>query len=671
MRRRSPILLLLPLVLAHGAAAAVDSPCRYVGTVAHCEGRNLTALPAGLSFNTTALLLHGSRLQRLALDRLRRLPRLGRLDCSGAGVTSVSGAGLTLPALRQLDLSHNGLSAVTESMFRSLAALRELDLSHNRVSLVADTGLVLPRLTALNMSHNRLSSLSRFTLIDLTELRQLDLSHNELQHLARGPLVGTRELTLLDLSHNRLSRLSTDALRSLRVQTLDLSANVFRRLPTAALMALKWAAVLDLSGSPLPQLETGALRKLSVREVRLRVAPELRQLSRSSVSELPQLERLDLSGSPRLQFVHPQFCRRVPRLRHLLLTDCALLTLAAPPGTPSAMRVSLGGNPLRCDCSVRWLWRSGAPELSCTDRPPERCAPFVLPLQERQLTAQLGDTTRLACAATGLPAPQLDWTLPGGGLLADGVCRRRACLRDGTLVLLYLHAEDSGVYTCTAHSELGTARRAVHLHVRAPHVTLVPVSVTSTFVTVSWEVRGGSVDTILLQQEAGYSGGNTSYLVTSAGVPPQSFTFSRLRPAHNYTFRLGLRRRQHVIGLSSLRVTTAPAGFLRRRGRRRSYVSLLAVAAPAGLLLLVCLTAAGCRLLARPRRRAGGGQGSLLSPTSTGSDVAFLSAAQTAAAAQRDQEPPETPDSPTAPAGTHSAAGYVSLPQLTGDGRDV
>ena len=66
------------------------------------------------------------------------------------------------------------------------------------------------------------------------------------------------------------------------------------------------------------------------------------------------------------------------------------------------------------------------------------------------------------------------------------------------------------------------------------------------------------------------------------------------------------------------------------------------MAAPAALLVVVCLVAAGCRLVDhwRTLRHTGGG-GALLTSTSTGSEVAFLSAAQTAAAQQQQEEEEE------------------------------
>ncbi|XP_037068884.1 leucine-rich repeat neuronal protein 2-like, partial [Pollicipes pollicipes] len=544
--------------------------CQYRGSVADCAASNLTAPPTGLSQNTTELDLQGNRLGRLDFAALGLLQRARVLNCSGAGVTGVSGTGAALPRLRQLDLSRNALTAVAANTFRSFAELRRLDLSHNRIGSVADAGLVLPRLAVLDLSHNLLTALTRFALIDLAELRELDLSHNLLLRLASDAFASARNFSRLDLSHNRLSRLDGAALRGLHAASLDLSDNLFRRVPTAALKAVKLVGVLELSGCPVERLSTRALHKIAARDVRLRRAAPLRRVARHAVDDMPLLERLTLAENPRLDFIQPEMARRVPSLRYLNLSGNALLALSQAVVPPAALQLDLRRNPLRCDCALRWL-RAPAGRLTATSdavcappglrAQPERCAPHVLPLFQNR-SEPLGQSLSMQCASGGWP--------------------------------------------------------------------LNAVSVTSNFVTVSWSVAGGSLVAFLLIQEPPAGAGNaTSYRVNNMGLQAQSFTFNHLEPGTEYTFWLALPRAEYVIRLASLRVTTRQAGFLYMRGRRKNYASVIAMAVPAAGIVLTCLALCARRLhhWRRHRRNLTLNQlarSGVLPSTSNTSDMAFL-----------------------------------------------
>ncbi|KAF0297644.1 Leucine-rich repeat neuronal protein 2 [Amphibalanus amphitrite] len=531
LRQRSPALLpvLLP-ALTLSLVSGVGRPggvCPYSGSVADCAARNLTSPPSGLSQNTTELLLQHNRLARLDFGRLGLLQRLELLNCSGSGLRAISGSGAGLPSLQRLDLSGNLLSAVSANTFRSFTALRQLDLSRNRIGSVADAGLVLPRLTELDLSHNLLTALTRYALIDLTELQSVDLSHNLLLRVAGGAFAGARNFSRLDLSSNRLSRLHCGC------TTCSFS----------------------------------------------RAAP-LRRVARHAVDDCPLLERLTLSDNPRLDFVQPEMARRVPRLRHLDLSGNGLLTLHPAAVPDSVQRLDLRRNPLRCDCTLRWLVGG-----------------------QRQLTAAVGDV----CAPAGLSA------LPP------------RCAP---------HVLPLGRYTCAASNTLGRSHRSVEVAVRSPRVVLEPVSVTSTFVTVSWSVTGGAA--VLLGQRRATDTNTTHFSAHSLGLQAQSFTFSQLAPGTEYTF--------------SLTVTTRRAGFLHMRGRRRNYTTVIAMAVPATLIVLTCLGVWVRKLHHWRRHRRhltlqqlarGGGGGGVLPSVSNTSDMALLNHAAAVHASEQRAEGPE------------------------------
>ncbi|XP_039085354.1 hemicentin-2 [Hyaena hyaena] len=79
-----------------------------------------------------------------------------------------------------------------------------------------------------------------------------------------------------------------------------------------------------------------------------------------------------------------------------------------------------------------------------------------------------GQEVRLDCEADGQPPPEVAW-LKDGGPLGQGVSPHlRFYLDGGTLVLKGLRAEDSGAYTCVAHSAAGEDARLHTVSVLVP-----------------------------------------------------------------------------------------------------------------------------------------------------------------------------------------------------------
>ncbi|XP_058380564.1 leucine-rich repeat-containing protein 26 [Diceros bicornis minor] len=194
LQRRPPLLLLLlspwpvwaqaPTAAApSGTPGAPDCPeaCACAsGGQANCSGRELPAVPAGLSRSVRALLLDH--------NRVRALP-------PGAFV----GAG----ALQHLDLRGNGLHWVHPRAFWGLGALEQLDLSANQLEALAPgTFAPLRALRNLSLAGNRLERLEPAALGALPLLHELSLQDNELSALAPGILAGLPALNALRLRGN-------------------------------------------------------------------------------------------------------------------------------------------------------------------------------------------------------------------------------------------------------------------------------------------------------------------------------------------------------------------------------------------------------------------------------------------------------------------------------------
>ncbi|XP_061431384.1 LOW QUALITY PROTEIN: immunoglobulin superfamily member 10-like [Lethenteron reissneri] len=85
------------------------------------------------------------------------------------------------------------------------------------------------------------------------------------------------------------------------------------------------------------------------------------------------------------------------------------------------------------------------------------------------LVVSAGGTAWLDCVASGLPRPDVSWSLPDG-TTADGDGEqkdggRRAVLRNGTLLVRNVARGDEGVYTCVARNAAGGDEATVRLSV--------------------------------------------------------------------------------------------------------------------------------------------------------------------------------------------------------------
>ena len=51
-------------------------------------------------------------------------------------------------------------------------------------------------------------------------------------------------------------------------------------------------------------------------------------------------------------------------------------------------------------------------------------------------------------------------------MVKEGTCHQRACVKDNTLTVRYLHPADTGKYTCVAKNKFGKDQRKVVLDVK-------------------------------------------------------------------------------------------------------------------------------------------------------------------------------------------------------------
>uniref|UniRef100_A0A670IBP1 non-specific serine/threonine protein kinase n=1 Tax=Podarcis muralis TaxID=64176 RepID=A0A670IBP1_PODMU len=98
---------------------------------------------------------------------------------------------------------------------------------------------------------------------------------------------------------------------------------------------------------------------------------------------------------------------------------------------------------------------------------------FLVPLVD--ITCLLGDTVMLQCKVCGRPKPTITWKGPDQNILDnDNTCHWKLSHDSGeiTLKICNVMPQDSGIYTCVATNELGTASTSATIKVQADGATV-------------------------------------------------------------------------------------------------------------------------------------------------------------------------------------------------------
>uniref|UniRef100_G3UHH9 Leucine rich repeat neuronal 4 n=1 Tax=Loxodonta africana TaxID=9785 RepID=G3UHH9_LOXAF len=286
---------------------------------------------------------------------LFRLIQQGPREGGGSNATGSTCEGIPA-AEATFTLANRSLERLPGCLPRTL---RNLDGSHNLLSALSAQELgALPQLQVLTLRHNRIA-----------ELRTLDLSYNRLAALPRceaGP--APTRLRALHLAGNPLRALQPQAfscfpaLRVLNLSSTALGGDGQEAIAEAAFTgadggALETLEVLDLSGTFLTRVQSEWIRDLpNLTSLYLRRMPRLRNLEGDVFKMTPNLRQLDCQDSSALISVHTQFFEDTPRLQALLVQNCNLSSF--PPwklDSSQVLSINLFGNPLTCSCELSWL----------------------------------------------------------------------------------------------------------------------------------------------------------------------------------------------------------------------------------------------------------------------------------------------------------------------------
>ena len=602
--------------------------------------------------------MSNTSIRRVDFFTLRRYPGLLVLELNSNGINEITGTGKTLPKLRILDLSGNNLHIIQPYTFRDFPELLTLNLSGNGLHTISPSCFLLPVLKVLDLRHNRISILKSHFFSDTPNLQEVYLATNSLSRIPS--FVFEHNFHILDLSSNHIFRLEDSALEGINISGhLNLAQNALRRMPSTALKRLGHVQNLVLDANSFHVFEAGTLVGLAVTSLSISNQRYLQIIHREAFLNLIDLEELRIRGNPALTYIHPQSLINSPKLRVLDLSGNSLITLEQEilQGIPELTDIRVTHNNFTCHCSLSWLQNITQDEVFCSHisngslmtllklpYASSSCPPFIIPLFPVSYYETLGNNASFHCRALGKPDVKVNWISKTGQRLYNGKCAGRLCVTDHSLTVRYLHSDDSGTYKCVARNDVGEDSRSVELHVRDINVHLLPLSITSTFVTLSWNMSSSISNSYALKYEEvvmGSGKGSSSpapspqSVTFSVGLKMHSYTIHGLKPGTTYSFSLCIQREEYTIVISTVSVTTRRESFLLTLGIERSYFSAILISVIMGIILATCMAFCGLRCWrqriklqqqsAQLRKSDSGYSGrSILQSSSTQSDVGFV-----------------------------------------------
>ncbi|XP_072504180.1 leucine-rich repeat neuronal protein 2 [Notamacropus eugenii] len=464
-------------------------------TTVDCNDLFLSSVPPGLPSGTQTLLLQSNNIARVEQSDLDYLANLTELDLSQNSFSDARDFGLrALPQLLSLHLEENQLTQLEDNSFMGLANLQELYLNHNQLRRISPGAFAgLGNLLRLHLNSNLLQAVDSRWFQVLPSLEVLMIGGNKVDAILDmnfRPLANLRSLVLAGMNLQEISDYALEGLRSL--ESLSFYDNKLARVPKRALEHVPGLKFLDLNKNPLQRVGPGDFTNmLHLKELGLNNMEELVSIDKFALVNLPELTKLDITNNPRLSFVHPRAFRHLPQMETLMLNNNALSALhqQTVESLPNLQEIGLHGNPIRCDCVIRWANTTDThvrfiePQSTLCAEPPDlqhcpvrdvpfremtnHCLPLISPRSfPPSLQVASGGNLALHCRALAEPEPEIYWVTPAGvRLTAAGTGGRYRVYPEGTLEIREVTEGEAGLYTCVAQNLMGADTKSVSLAV--------------------------------------------------------------------------------------------------------------------------------------------------------------------------------------------------------------
>ncbi|XP_041087804.1 leucine-rich repeat transmembrane neuronal protein 4-like isoform X2 [Polyodon spathula] len=306
--------LLVSLCLAERSC---PRSCRCDGKIVYCESNGFRDVPNNVSTGCQGLSLRYNSLQKLRAGHFSRLHQLIWLYLDHNYITAVDGDAFQgTRRLKELILSSNKISQLSNRTFHAVPNLRNLDLSYNKLQALQPEQLRgLRKLLSLHLRSNALKSIPIRVFQDCRNLEFLDLGYNRLRSLTRNAFAGLLKLTELHLEHNQFSKVNFAHFpRLFNLRALYLQWNRIRSLSQG--LSWTWSSLqkLDLSGNDIQAVEANMFQCLPNLQTLNLDSNKLSNVSQEAVDAWISLTTISLAGN--IWECNPSLCPLVAWLRN-------------------------------------------------------------------------------------------------------------------------------------------------------------------------------------------------------------------------------------------------------------------------------------------------------------------------------------------------------------------
>ena len=600
-----------------------------------CSFSNLSVFPTPLSANLQVVNIRGNSIE--LVDRsIAKLAGVKEIDLSGNRIKSIGRGKMfqNMTQLLYLNVGKNDISTIFHDTFQGPRNVKHLILSNNNINYIENEAFIdLPVLETLDLEQNLLGSLYEEWFRGLSQLSTLNLAHNRVHNIPAKVFRPLKRLQKLYLSGNRITSIDTRAFSGLTdLQELTLEDNLITRIPTTALQSMPNLDSVTFDQNPIIKIKPLDFSHLSVSTISISQMPELLIIDAKAFYTIGNLKTVLLKNNKKLSYVDPLAFLNVSNMMELNLAYNNLQGIQKEMSDilPHGLKLHLYGNPLHCNCNVRWLsillntkYNSSIvleepDHLVCASpkylshkllrsidvfKLPKKCTPKILNITGKaEAVGKVGEKEILECRALGTPQPDLRWLLPDRTIVNSTLNEvRRRFFPPGTLVYYHLRPNDAGTYQCIAENSAGNDSLTIKLTVTGIDIHLFPIAVSSTFVTLVWngtERRAFPQYKIVYGVDDGKNGTIPSETQSAySSQSRRSFTINKLRPDTKYRFCLGYEDGTgYWLQISCCQTTTQDAKFMLQGISRPNNVAVAALVAIVLLLaVVVCLISIASR----------------------------------------------------------------------------
>lgn len=283
-----------------------------------------------------------------------------------------------------IDVSRNAISDIDSNVFVNLTKINKIVLNANHLTKLKSESFVnLPNLVTLNIISNYVETLDKNAFMDLPILEILNLFDNNLKEIPFESLASLEGLKVITLTRNKIKAIpeETDVfiptlediyLDSNPITELKVFPNIsnslqridmqFTNVSTVTKDTWKYQSKLDLlniGGTLFPVITAGMFEGLtSLKKLLLRDMILLTSVGPDAFRGIQKATTIDLADCKKLKTIDETAFMSTD-VTSFFLKDSGITFIPENLLKWSQMHtVSLGGNPINCDCKVAWMLNS-------------------------------------------------------------------------------------------------------------------------------------------------------------------------------------------------------------------------------------------------------------------------------------------------------------------------